>query len=95
MSKPVPALVPAMAGAVAAVAVALLIGWPGRAPATGIAVVTAAAAIAVVAVLLVARVAAAGRRRALRTEGAPASLPAVRGSVAIQDAPAPSNLVAA
>ncbi len=84
-----------MAGAVAAVAVALLIGWPGRPPATGIAVVTAAAAITVVAVLLVARVAAAGRRRALRTKGAPVSPPAIRGAVAITDATPPSNLVAA
>ena len=94
MSKPVPALVPALAGAVAVVAVALLIGWPGRPPATGIAAVTAAAAIAVVAVLLVAGVAAAGRRRALRREGAPASLPAIGGAVAIPDTP-PSHLVAA
>ena len=94
MSKPVPALVPTLAGAVAATAVALLIGWPGRPPVTGIAVVTAAAAIAVVAVLLVARVAAACRRR-LRPEGAPASPPAIRRSVAIPDAIPPSNLVAA
>ena len=84
-----------MAGAVAAVAVALLIGWPGRPPATGIAGVTAAAAIAVVAVLLVARVAAACRRRALQPEGAPVSPPAIRGAVAIPDATPPSNLVAA
>jgi len=95
MSKPVPALVPALAGAVATVAVALLIGWPGRPPATGIAVVTAAAVIAVVAVLLVARVAAAGRRRALRTVGDPASLPAIRDAAAISGANPPSNLVAA
>ena len=63
MSKPLPALVPTVAGAVAAIAVALLLGWPGRPPLTGTATVAAAVALAVVAVLLVLRLAAAARRR--------------------------------
>jgi hypothetical protein len=78
MSNPVPAIVPMLAGALGAIAVALLIGWPGRPPATGSAIVTAAAALAVVALLFLAGIAAAGRRPALRPARAPAPPPAAR-----------------
>jgi len=77
MSKPVPAVVPILAGAIAATAVALLIGWPDRPPVSGTAVVAAAVALAFVAVLLVAGIAFAGRRAA-RPVRAPAPPLAVR-----------------
>jgi hypothetical protein len=62
MSQRVPAYVPVTAGAIAATAVALLVGWPGRPPVTETAAVAAAAALTVVAVLLI--VTAAARRPA-------------------------------
>jgi hypothetical protein len=71
MSKPVPALVPLLAGAIAAIGVALVVGWPGRPPLTEPALVSAALAAAAVAVLLVVRVAATARRPARRAIAAP------------------------
>jgi hypothetical protein len=64
MSKPVTALAPLPAGAIAAAGVALLIGWPGRPPLTQPPLVAAALAVAALAVLLVLRLAAAARRPA-------------------------------
>jgi len=64
MSKPVTALAPLPAGAIAAAAVALVTGWPGRPPLTQPALVAAALAVAAIAVLLVVRLAAAARRPA-------------------------------
>ena len=67
MSKPVPALVPLLAGAIAAIGVALVVGWPGRPPLTEPALVRAALAVSAAAVLLVVRVAAVARRSAARS----------------------------
>jgi hypothetical protein len=75
MSKPVPALAPLLAGAVAAAGVALVIGWPGRPPLTQPALVAAALAVAAVAVLFVVRVAAAARRPASTRRAVTATLP--------------------
>jgi hypothetical protein len=96
MSKPVPALVPLLAGAIAAIGVALVTGWPGRPPLTEPALVAAALAVAAAAVLLVVRVAAAARRPAERTIAAPTAphqpIPVPRA----QPAPVPpSDLLAA
>jgi hypothetical protein len=88
MSKPVPALAPLLAGAVAAAGVALLVGWPGRPPLTQPALVAAALAVAVVAALFVVRLAAAGRRPA-------PSLPPVTAPAALPHAVAAPDLLAA
>ena len=75
-----------MAGAVAAAAVALLVGWPGRAPLTATAAVAAAVASGVVAVLFIVGIAAAARRPA-RPGRAPATpTSAVRRPVGVADA---------
>ena len=76
MSKPVPAYVPVMAGAVAATAVALLVGWPGRPPLTDTAAVAAAVASGVVAVLFILGIAAAASPS--RTAGPRARSPDLR-----------------
>ena len=101
MSKPVPAIVPLLAGAIAAIGVALVVGWPGRPPLAEPALVDAALAVAAVAVLLVVRVAAAARRpavRARRTTTAPAAphrpIPASRALPEPAPVP-PSDLLAA
>ena len=86
MSKPVPAYVPVTAGAVAATAVALLVGWPGRAPLTDTAAVAAAVASAVVAVLFIVGIAAAARRPARRGRAPAAPTSAVRRPVGVADA---------
>lgn len=96
MSKPVSAIVPLLAGAIAAIGVALVVGWPGRPPLTEPALVSAALAAAAVALLLVVRVAAAARRPALRAFAAPSAphhpIPAARA----HPAPVPpSDLLAA
>jgi hypothetical protein len=72
MSKPVPALAPLLAGAVAAAGVALVTGWPGRPPLTQPDLVVAALVVAAVAVLYVLCAAAAGRRPAPTRPTAPA-----------------------
>ena len=101
MSKPVPAIVPLLAGAIAAIGVALVVGWPGRPPLTEPALVDAALAVAAVAVLLVVRVAAAARRpalRAWRTTAGPAAQhrPTPARRVLPEPAPVPpSDLLAA
>jgi hypothetical protein len=86
MSKPVPAYVPVMAGAIAAAAVALLVGWPGHAPLTAPAAVAASVAAGVVGVLFIVGIAVAARRpaRPARVPATPTS--AVRGPVADADA---------
>jgi hypothetical protein len=99
MPKPVPALVPLLAGAIAAIGVALVVGWPGRPPLTEPALVSAALAVAAVAVLLVVRVAAAARRpavRARRTTASPAGPHRPTPAPRAQSAPVPpSDLLAA
>jgi hypothetical protein len=99
MSKPVPALVPPLAGAIAAIGVALVVGWPGRPPLTEPALLSAALAVAAVAVLLVVRVAAAARRpavRARRTTAAPTAPHRPKPTPRAQPAPVPtSDLLAA
>jgi hypothetical protein len=64
MSTRVPALVPALTGAVASVATMLLVGWPGSPVVSGPADVTGGVALIAISVLLLADAAAAGRRRA-------------------------------
>ena len=86
MSKPVPAYVPDTAGAVAATAVALLVGWPGRAPLTDTAAVAAAVASGVVAVLFIVGIAAAARRPARRGRAPAAPTSAVHRPVGVADA---------
>ena len=93
MSKSVPAIVPLLAGAIAAIGVALVTGWPGRPPLTEPALVTAALAAAVAAVLLVLRAAAAARRPAVRAVSAPPA-PHPPIPVPVPDRP-PSDLLAA
>ncbi len=97
MSEPVPAIVPLLAGAIAAIGVALVVGWPGRPPLTDPALVDTALAVAVVAVLLVVRVAAAGRRRAVRARRTTAPRRPTPASHALPEpAPVPpSDLLAA
>ena len=75
MSKPVTALVPLLAGAIAAAGVALVTGWPGRPPLTQPALVAAALAVAAIAVLLVVRLAAAARRPAPTRPASTAPVP--------------------
>jgi anti-sigma factor RsiW len=89
MSKPGTALAPLLAGAMAAAAVALVIGWPGRPPLTHPALVTAALAVAAVAVLLVVRVAAAARHPGQTCPPIPA-----RGPRPVHAEPAPDLLAA-
>jgi hypothetical protein len=99
MSKPVPALVPLLAGAIAAIGVALVTGWPGRPPLTEPALVAAALAVAAAAVLLVVRVAAAARHpalRARRTNAAPTAPHQANPVPRAQPTPVPpSDLLAA
>jgi hypothetical protein len=93
MSKPGTALAPLLAGAIAAAAVAMVLGWPGRPPLTHPALVTAALAVAAVAVLLVVRMAAAARRPAQTRPPIPVLAPRpIRRSEA---APTPTDLLAA
>jgi hypothetical protein len=84
MPQPVPAYVPVTAGAIAATAVALLVGWPGQPPVTETAAVAAAAASAVVAVLLI--VTAAARRPAQPGRAPATPTSAVRSPVEAADA---------
>ena len=85
MSKPVPAYVPVVAGAVAATAVALLVGWPGP-PLTATAAVAAAVASGVVAALFIVGIAAAARRLARPGRAPATSTCAVGGPVGDADA---------
>ena len=79
-------VVPVVAGAVAATAVALLVGWPGRAPLTATAAVAAAVASGVVAVLFIVGIAAAARRPARPGRAPATSTCAVGGPVEAADA---------
>src|SRR5690349_9075524 len=84
MPQPVPAYVPVTAGAIAAAAVALLVGLPGRPPLTDTAAVAGAVASAVVAVLLI--VTAAARRPAQPGRAPATPTSAVRSPVEAADA---------
>jgi len=84
MSKPVTALAPLPAGAIAAAAVALVTGWPGRPPLTEPALVAAALAVAA--------------RRPAQTRPAttaPVPRPAPVGHAAPQPSRPPANRLAA
>jgi hypothetical protein len=63
MSTRVPALVPALTGAIATVATMLLVGWPDSPVLAGPADVAAVVALIAISVLLLAGAATAGRRR--------------------------------
>jgi hypothetical protein len=93
MSKPVTALAPLLAGAVAAAGVALVAGWPGRPPLTQPALVASTLAVAAIAVLLVVRLAAAARRPAPTRRARIA--PVRRPTRPAHTAPTPANRLTA